>query len=85
MAVSRAAKIKGHEVMLIHPDDASGRGIRDGDIVRVYNDRGACLCGVTISDKIKQGVILIPTGAWFDPGNDDRVSYQTRQPQCADP
>ena len=83
--VSRAAKIKGHEVMVIHPHDAAQRGISDGDIVRVYNDRGDCLCGTSVSDKIKPGVILIPTGAWFDPGNDAQVSCKHGNPNVLTP
>ncbi|XDZ66325.1 molybdopterin guanine dinucleotide-containing S/N-oxide reductase [Alphaproteobacteria bacterium LSUCC0684] len=70
-SISRNAKIKGHEIMVIHPHDAGARGIGDGDIVRVHNHRGACLCGAVLSDSIKPGVILIPTGAWFDPANDE--------------
>ena len=47
--------------------DALARGIVDGDIVRVFNDRGACLAGVELSDQIRPQVIELPTGAWFDP------------------
>ena len=82
--VSRAAKIKGHEVVVVHPDDAAQRGIKDGDIVRVYNDRGACLCGASLSDKIKSGIILISTGAWFDPG-DAQVSCKHGNPNVLTP
>ena len=42
-AVSQATKIKGREPIAMHPDDAAARGIADGDLVRVFNDRGACL------------------------------------------
>ncbi|MDX1540888.1 MAG: molybdopterin-dependent oxidoreductase, partial [Geminicoccaceae bacterium] len=43
--LSRAAKVRGREPVLIHPDDAQARGIADGDLVRVFNERGACLGG----------------------------------------
>jgi biotin/methionine sulfoxide reductase len=66
---SRDAKIKGREAARIHPDDAAARGIADGDIVRIYNDRGATLAGAVITDRVRQGVIVLPTGAWFDPEN----------------
>ena len=42
------------------------RAIRDGDIVRLYNDRGSCLCGAIVSDDIMKGVVIVSTGAWFD-------------------
>ena len=66
-SVSIAAKIKGREAITLHPDDAASRGIKAGDVVRVYNDRGACLAGVRIDDGVRPGVAVLPTGAWFDP------------------
>ena len=64
---SRGAKIKGREQITIHPTDAALRNIVDGDVVRVFNDRGACLAGVALSDRIRAGVVVLPTGAWYDP------------------
>ena len=66
-AVSAAAKINGRETVTIHPLDAASRQISAGEVVRIFNGRGAILAGVIISDKIRQGVVLVPTGAWFDP------------------
>ena len=66
-AVSRASKIQGREPVMVHPDDAASRGINEGDVVRVFNDRGECLAGVCLSDGIRPGVINLSTGAWYDP------------------
>jgi biotin/methionine sulfoxide reductase len=66
-SVSVASKIQGREAMTLHPQDAAARGIKAGDVVRVFNDRGACLAGVKIDDGVRQGVCVLPTGAWFDP------------------
>lgn len=68
--VSRAAKIKGREPVMLNPEDAAARNISDGDIVRVFNDRGACLCGAIISDTVRPRVIQLSTGAWYDPTPD---------------
>ncbi len=65
--VSVASKVKGREPVLIHPDDAAARNISDGDVVRVFNDRGACLAGARISDAVRPGVVVLATGAWYDP------------------
>jgi biotin/methionine sulfoxide reductase len=65
--VSQASKIKGREPMVMHPRDADARGIADGDLVRVFNDRGACMAGVILSDAILPGVVQLSTGAWYDP------------------
>ena len=64
---SRKSKIHGREPVTLHPDDAAARNINDGDIVRLFNDRGACLSAAIISDTIRPGVMQLPTGAWFDP------------------
>ncbi len=64
---SRAAKINQREPILLHPIDAEQRNLKAGDVVTVFNDRGACLAGVTIGDQIRQSVVQISTGAWYDP------------------
>ena len=63
---SQESKIRGREPMRMNPLDADRRSIRDGDVVRVFNDRGAFLAGVTLSDALRPGVLQISTGAWFD-------------------
>jgi biotin/methionine sulfoxide reductase len=65
--VSRADRIQDREPVTMHPDDAARRGLTEGQIVRIFNDRGACLAGLRISDEVRPGVIQIATGAWFDP------------------
>jgi biotin/methionine sulfoxide reductase len=66
-ATSLASKISGREPVRIHPRDAAARGIADGDTVRLYNDRGACLAGAVLSDAVMPGVVQLATGAWYDP------------------
>jgi biotin/methionine sulfoxide reductase len=65
--VSQESKIAGREPMRINPADAEARGVADGDVVRVHNDRGAILAGAVLSGDIRPGVIEISTGAWYDP------------------
>jgi len=65
--VSQANKIRGREPIRLHPADAAVRGLKEGDIVRVFNDRGQCLAGVRIEEGLKQGVTQMSTGAWYDP------------------
>lgn len=64
---SRAGKRNDREVLLIHPEDARARGIADGAIVRLFNDRGACLASAQHSPDLVRGVVTLPTGATFDP------------------
>jgi molybdopterin guanine dinucleotide-containing S/N-oxide reductase-like protein len=61
----------------IHPSDAEPRGIIDGDIVRLYNDRGAVLCIAEVTERIKPGVVHSYYGSAkydpIEPGNPDSV------------
>ncbi|MEM7101359.1 MAG: molybdopterin-dependent oxidoreductase [Pseudomonadota bacterium] len=64
---SQDAKLQGKEVMTMHPKAAQARSIKDGMLARVFNDRGACLVGVTLSSDVREDVVVLATGAWFDP------------------
>jgi biotin/methionine sulfoxide reductase len=66
---SRAAKVAGRQPITINPADAAARGIAAGDVVRVFNDRGACLAGAVVSDVVRPGVVRLSTGSWFDPAS----------------
>jgi anaerobic dimethyl sulfoxide reductase subunit A len=47
--------------------DAKERGIADGDLVRVYNQRGATILPCRVTNRILPGVVNIPQGAWWTP------------------
>lgn len=66
-SISRAGKIDGREPVRLNPADAASRSISDGDLVRLFNDRGACLAVARVTDAIRPGVAQIATGAWWDP------------------
>jgi trimethylamine-N-oxide reductase (cytochrome c) len=59
--------IAGREPVFIGPEDAAARGIRHGDLVRVFNDRGQLLAGAHVSDNFPRGVVRIQEGAWYGP------------------
>ncbi len=66
-ATSAATKVAGREPVRIHPSDAQARGLSSGDVVKVFNDRGACLAGVVLEEGLRPGVVQLATGAWYDP------------------
>jgi biotin/methionine sulfoxide reductase len=66
-ATSQASKINGREPVRLHPQDAAARGIAAGNVVRLYNDRGACLAAAVLSEELRPGVVQLSTGAWYDP------------------
>lgn len=56
--------------VFINPIDAEARGVRDGEVVRVYNDRGEMMIPCRVTNRIMPGVVDIPHGAWWTPDAD---------------
>jgi trimethylamine-N-oxide reductase (cytochrome c) len=73
-------KVRGFDGYLYEPcwintTDAEARGIRFGDVVRVYNERGSVLCGALVFERVMPGAVSIDHGARTDyiiPGKLDR-------------
>lgn len=66
-AHSRAGKVKLREPCRLNPEDAAARGIAAGDLVRLYNDRGATISAAGLDTGVRRGVVMLATGAWYDP------------------
>ncbi len=62
--VSRHLKAEGEPLLDIHTDDASVRALGDGDLVRVYNDRGSIRLRVKVGTRCRPGCVVIPSGWW---------------------
>jgi anaerobic selenocysteine-containing dehydrogenase len=56
--------IEGEPVLELHADDAAARGIRDAQVVRVFNDRGEYVCKASISPRARPGVVN-GLGIWW--------------------
>lgn len=48
----------------MNPIDAKARGLQQGDMVEIFNDRGRILIAVKITERVLPGVITVPQGAW---------------------
>jgi anaerobic selenocysteine-containing dehydrogenase len=55
---------QGEQFVLINPKDAADRNIRDGDPVRVFNDRGDFQGLAEVTDDVRDGVIVSTLGYW---------------------
>lgn len=48
----------------IHPNDAAARQIQDGQMLKVFNERGAFQVKVVVTDRVRQGVVLAYSIWW---------------------
>lgn len=57
-------KGQGEQSVLIEASDAQSRGIKQGDTVRVFNDRGAFEGVAIITDDVSSGIVVATLGYW---------------------
>ena len=50
--------------LLMHPADAAGRSLKDGDPVRIFNDLGEVQCSLKVEGTIREGIVSLPKGLW---------------------
>ena len=56
-----------YQTAWIHPDDAAAKGVQTGDVVKVFNERGAVLVGAYVTERVMAGVVSIDHGSRYDP------------------
>ena len=71
----------------INPVDARSRGIGDGDVVKVYNDRGTMKVRARLTEGIKPGVVNCYQGGWdtikvkhYIEGHPNNLTHQLANP-----
>ncbi len=57
----------GREPLLLNKKEAKKREINDGDIIRVFNDRGEILAAAHITEEVIDNVAVMCEGAWYSP------------------
>jgi trimethylamine-N-oxide reductase (cytochrome c) len=65
-------KIRGtdgyqYHPLWMNPADAEARGIRKGDVVAIFNERGKVLAGAYVTERIRPGAVGMDHGAKYDP------------------
>jgi anaerobic selenocysteine-containing dehydrogenase len=68
----------------LHPQDAAARGIRDGDRVRVFNDRGSYMLKARVNGKPRPGVVVAPSVWWKKHAPDGRNANNVTSQRTAD-
>jgi len=71
--VDSLRRAAGEPAVEIHPEDATTRGIRDGQPVRVFNDRGSFRAKAVVGETVKRGV-LATQGIWWSKYSADNAN-----------
>ncbi len=63
----------------LHPDDAGDRGVRDGEPVRIYNERGELRLEARIDNGLKRGCACVTNGWWISEGGTVNFTSAARE------
>ena len=75
---------EGEPHLDIHPDDAVTRGIADGDMVRVFNQRGEMLAKARVSDAPRKGLVVALSIWWKKLASDGRNANELTSQRLTD-
>jgi anaerobic selenocysteine-containing dehydrogenase len=75
---------EGEPSLELHAGDAAPRGIRNGDRVRVFNDRGSCTLRARVNGKPRRGVVVAPSLWWKKFSADGRNANELTAQRTAD-
>jgi anaerobic selenocysteine-containing dehydrogenase len=82
--MKRFRDAEGEPSLELHSADAAARGIRDGDAVRVFNDRGSFTLKARVNDKPRPGVVVAPSVWWRKFAPDGRNANELTSQRTAD-
>ena len=82
--LKRFRDTEGEPRLEMHSADAAARGIRNGDRVRAYNERGAYTLRARVNDKPRRGVVVAPSVWWRKHSPDGRNANSVTSQRLAD-
>lgn len=74
----------GGPTLQVHPVDAAARGISDGDLVRVHNDRGSLTLPAELTEDLQPGLVAMPFGWWNRSSPEGRAVNALTNPTVAE-
>jgi anaerobic selenocysteine-containing dehydrogenase len=75
---------EGEPHLDIHPNDSAARGIADGDMVRIFNDRGTFIAKARVTDKARAGLVVGLSVWWKKLGRDGKNANEVTSQQLTD-
>jgi anaerobic selenocysteine-containing dehydrogenase len=74
----------GAATLLLHPNEAAVRGIREGDRLRTFNDRGDFFARAVVTDGVRPGVAVSYGVRWANRSEGGRTVNDTTSQGVAD-
>jgi anaerobic selenocysteine-containing dehydrogenase len=56
--------VAGEARLAMNPEDARGRGVADGQPIRIWNALGEVHCLARVDGAVARGVVSLPKGLW---------------------
>jgi len=75
---------EGEPHLDIHPDDSAARGIANGDMVRIFNDRGSFVAKARVTDKARAGLVVGLSVWWKKLATDGKNANEVTSQQLTD-
>jgi len=75
---------EGEPHLDIHPADCASRGIADGDMVRIFNDRGSFIAKARVTDKARTGLVVGLSVWWKKLAKDGKNANEVTSQQLTD-
>jgi len=82
--IARFRELEREPHLDLHPTDAAERGIADGDMVRVFNDRGSQRLRARVNGKPRPGVVVAPSVWWKKYAPDGRNANNLTSQRTSD-
>ncbi|MGZ8320223.1 MAG: molybdopterin-containing oxidoreductase family protein, partial [Telluria sp.] len=75
---------EGEPHLDIHPHDAFTRGIAEGEMVRIFNDRGTFVARARVTDKARQGLVVGLSVWWKKLASDRKNANEVTSQRLTD-
>ena len=75
---------EGEPYLDIHPGDCAARGIAEGDMVRIFNDRGSFVAKARVTDKARAGLVVALSIWWKKLATDGKNANEVTSQRLTD-
>lgn len=75
---------EGEPHLDMHPSDAAQRGIKDGEQVRIFNDRGSFVAKARVTEKARQGLVVGLSIWWKKLASDGKNANEVTSQRLTD-